>query len=390
MNACPVCQSQKLVDTITIDAVPIYCNVLSPDPDHALAVRKGDILLSCCEDCGHVFNRNFDPGLMDYSEEYENSLHYSPQFSRYAEDLAERLVDQYQLHSRTIIEIGCGKGDFLSLLCEKGNNRGFGFDRSVEQERATSNTSADITFVNDFYDEKYADHKADFIVCRHVLEHIDHPVPFLEKIRANLEEQPDTVLYFEVPNVLYTLKDMGIWDLIYEHCAYFSPDSLETVFRNAGFDVLALGESFGGQFLYIEAKARPAGAAPAAGNGNDLAALLDYVRAFNENYQSKVTDWTEKLDAIRQSGKSAVIWGGGSKGVTFLNVVPTANAIEYVVDLNPHKHAMHAPGGGQKIVAPDFLRDYLPDLVIVMNGIYKDEISRSLADMGVQAEVLSV
>jgi len=378
------------MDTITIDEVPVYCNVLSPSADHALAARKGDIHLSYCQDCGHVFNRNFNPELMDYSEEYENSLHYSPQFSSYADALAERLVKQYDLHSRRIIEIGCGKGDFLSLLCEKGNNQGFGFDRSVEQERASSKTSADITFVNDFYDEKYADQKADFIVCRHVLEHIDQPVPFLKKIRANLEAQPDTVLYFEVPNVLYTLKDMGIWDLIYEHCAYFSPNSLETVFCNSGFEVLSLGESFGGQFLYIEAKALPAKATSPGANGSTLPALLNYVSAFNESYQNKVADWTERLNNIKQSGKTAVIWGGGSKGATFLNIVQSADAIEYVVDLNPHKHAMHTPGSGQQIVAPEFLNEYSPDLVIVMNSIYKEEISRSLSDLGIRAEVLCV
>ena len=68
------------------------------------------------------------------------------------------------------------------------------------------------------------------------------------------------------------------------------------------------------------------------------------------------------------------MWGAGSKGVTFLNMIDSRYQIEYVIDINPRKHGKYIPGTGQKIVSPEFLREYIPDIVIVMNLIYENEI----------------
>jgi hypothetical protein len=64
--------------------------------------------------------------------------------------------------------------------------------------------------------------------------------------------------------------------------------------------------------------------------------------------------------------------------------------IEYVVDINPRKQGMYLAGTGQQIVAPEFLRSYSPDLVIIMNSIYRDEISAQLREMGSSPEVIAL
>ena len=53
--------------------------------------------------------------------------------------------------------------------------------------------------------------------------------------------------------------------------------------------------------------------------------------------------------------------------------------IEYAVDINPGKQGSYLAGSGQEIVAPAFLADYRPDVVIVMNRIYEKEIAEQLA-----------
>ena len=47
-------------------------------------------------------------------------------------------------------------------------------------------------------------------------------------------------------------------------------------------------------------------------------------------------------------------------------------------------------GTGQKIVAPEFLKDYKPDVVIVMNGIYCDEIGKDLKKLGLDPEIVAL
>lgn len=387
---CTVCGSKDVLQSVSIQKMPVYCNVLWPSQDEAINAALGDIELGYCQACGHVFNAAFDPELMDYTEEYENSLHFSPKFNEYAHALANRLIEKYDIRDKNIVEIGCGKGDFLTMLCTKGNNHGYGFDKSFEDERIDEEERQQITFIQDYYDDKHADINADLICCRHVLEHIQHPQQFLSDIRRTVDNRIDTILYFEVPNALYTLKDMGIWDLIYEHCGYFTESSLSTVFLQAGFDILEIGESFGGQYLYVEAKPSQNSPSAYAKQIYDLEGLSSYVAAFDNNYRSKVAQWSDELRCISDKGQRAVIWGGGSKGVTFLNVLKQSKSIDYVIDLNPHKHGMFVPGTAQIVMAPEFLKEYMPDYIIIMNQLYKDEIEQSARDMGISAEVLCV
>jgi hypothetical protein len=42
------------------------------------------------------------------------------------------------------------------------------------------------------------------------------------------------MFYLEVPNGLFTLRDLGIWDLIYEHCQYFTAASFVAVVEAFG------------------------------------------------------------------------------------------------------------------------------------------------------------
>ena len=70
----------------------------------------------------------FDSSLQEYCQNCEESQHVSPTFTKFARELAQRWIDRYDLHNKTILEIGCGKGEFLTLICELGNNRGIGID----------------------------------------------------------------------------------------------------------------------------------------------------------------------------------------------------------------------------------------------------------------------
>ena len=83
------------------------------------------------------------------------------------------------------------------------------------------------------------------------------------------------------------------------------------------------------------------------------------------------------------------MWGAGSKGVTFLNAVRD-EGIEYVIDLNSHKHGRYIPGTGQRVVPPAFLQEYRPDVVLVMNPIYHNEIQGQPRSLKVTVEVLPV
>ena len=100
------------------------------------------------------------------------------------------------------------------------------------------------------------------------------------------------------PNRLYTLRDLGIWDLIYEHPCYFSPGSLACTFQRAGFAVQTLYPTFAEQFLCVEAKPATLAvlAAGECGEPPDVAPLADYVARFATTYQRQLAHWRQELD----------------------------------------------------------------------------------------------
>jgi SAM-dependent methyltransferase len=344
--------------------------------------------LKYCAACMHVFNALYDATLAHYTPVYDNSLHFSPHFSQYATELAERLVDRYGLHGKTVVEIGCGKGDFLRELCEQGDCRGWGFDRSFDPDRVAEGPSSRINFVQDLYTAEYADRlHPDFVCCRHVLEHVADPRIFLDNIRQGFGDRTDAVLYFEVPNALFTLKDMGIWDLIYEHCGYFTLSSLTKAMTSSGFDVLGMGETFGGQFIFIEMRPGIGRVHADLPETHDPPAVGRYAAQFAGQYHEKLRFWRQRLGDLKQAKRTAVVWGGGSKGVTFLNVLGDTSGIDYVVDLNPHKQGKYVAGTGQLVVSPEFLHRFCPTDVIVMNPIYMKEIANLVQGLGLDVSL---
>ncbi len=381
-TSCPICRGSNVAPIADILAMPVLCNVLLPSKEAAQAVPRGDLKLSFCTKCGHVFNTSFDAARFDYTAEYENSLHFSARFQAFVEDLADRLIVTYGLRGKKVVEIGCGKGDFLGLLCERGPNEGIGFDPSFEPDLLEENASSRFTVVRDLYSETYADHDADLVCCRHVLEHVPQPRAFIETVRRAVGERTDTALYFEVPNVLHTFRDLAIWDLIYEHFSYFSPSSLAFLFAECGFRVERVNEVYGRQFIGIDARPGKAIGSSSKRSSEGVLHLARHVESFIEGFDAKKAEWRSMIDGFVSRGEKAVVWGAGSKGVTILNMLGVMDEIEYVVDINPRKQGKHIAGTGQRIVAPEFLKDVHPDAVIVVNPIYSEEIRATLSALG--------
>ena len=85
-----------------------------------------------------------------------------------------------------------------------------------------------------------------------------------------------------------------------------------------------------------------------------------------------------------------MLWGSGSKAVSYLTTLGITDEIEYVVDINPHKRGKFLAGTGHEIVLPEFLVEYRPDAVIVMNPIYGDEIRKGLERLGLHPDITAL
>jgi len=388
IRPCLLCGSASTVGLLEIEQIPVHCNLLWSTRQQARRVPRGDLRLVLCKECGHLFNASFRPELMEYGEAYENTLHYSPRFQRYARSLADHLVVRYDLRGKDIVEIGCGSGEFLELLCELGGNRGVGLDPSHRPGEEAESSRRRITFIPEFFGEQHATLPADLICCRQVLEHLRDPIDLLRMLRRAIGDRRDTVVFFEVPNALATFRDLGIWDLIYEHCSYFTPSSLRRAFASCGFEVRDLSERYADQFLTVEVLPGEDTDLTPGPMEDDPGRVDEYAATFRERYLAKMEAWRRQLDVLARAERRVVVWGGGSKGVTFLNALGNVNHIEFVVDINPRKQDMYVAGTGQRIVRPEFLLGYRPDVVIVVNPVYEREIQKAMKSLGLVTDLL--
>ncbi|HFB98404.1 MAG TPA: SAM-dependent methyltransferase, partial [Bryobacterales bacterium] len=144
---CPVCGKPGSETIYRQESVPVHSVLLFRSREEALNFPRGSLTLVRCDACGFVWNADFDESAMRYSAEYEETQGFSETFNGFQRKLAERLVERHGLRQKKLIEIGCGKGEFLTLLCELGRNTGVGFDPAYVRERSRSRESRRVRFI---------------------------------------------------------------------------------------------------------------------------------------------------------------------------------------------------------------------------------------------------
>ena len=76
--------------------------------------------------------------------------------------------------------------------------------------------------------------------------------------------------------------------------------------------------------------------------------LAGFVSRFSDEYWAKVSYWKRILSCLRDEGRKSVLWGAGSKGVSFVNMLDIGEEVGYLVDLNPYKDGRFVPGTGHQ------------------------------------------
>ena len=288
-------------------SVPTHSCLLLSSREEARSYPRGSIELAFCHCCGFISNLDFDPEQFDDSVVYEDTQHFSPRFTQYAESLVNRLVMEYNVRGKDVLEIGCGSGDFLAMLCAAGDNRGIGLDPACRREPCSDQP---ITFIGDLYSKKYRHLPADVICCRHTLEHIPSTRTFLQMVRETIGDRTETLVFFEVPDVRRILKEVAFWDIYYEHCSYFSAGSLARLFRTCGFEVLELVRDFSDQYLWLTARPCHDPTGPSFALEDDLDELSRYTQMFQDAHAESIRAWKRELKLESPSeGCRSVVWG---------------------------------------------------------------------------------
>jgi hypothetical protein len=344
----PTTRLDQLTEIYRVDNLPVFQNRMFLSAEEARNCVKGDVVLVQDRATGLIFNRAFNPELMQYDASYQNEQAVSGVFRDHLKNISA--VIERHFSGLSLIEVGCGKGHFLEQL----QSAGFtitGLDPTYE--------GSNPAVIKEYFGPETGLH-ADGVILRHVLEHVQNPVAFIEKVRdANGGKGK---VYIEVPCLDWICEHRAWFDIFYEHVNYFRLSDFRRMFGT----VYDSGHVFAGQYLYVVA---------------DLSSIrlpfYDEADAFEfpKNFLGAVDRHAERLQ--NKGSTNFAIWGGASKGVTFALFMRRAGVnIQYVIDINPAKHGKYLPSTGLLVQSPKQAIERLSrDAdIFVMNANYLQEI----------------
>ena len=306
-------------------------------------------------------NDAFDEKMINYNSDYDNSQSYSEEFKKHMLRVFNIIKKNLYKNSK-IVEVGCGKGDFIDLISKNSNHDVKGFDTSYKGNNKK---------IAKRYLTKRDSISADMIVLRHVLEHIPKPYEFLLLLKSVFKKSK---IYIEVPEYSWIKKNKAFFDITYEHVNYFTQTSLGKLFKKKKEQ----GLLFNKQYQYI------------------IADIKDLNQGFKSDYYSRnweyksfgnlFPDIIDKMNKVKKIARSnsVYIWGAGTKGCIFLNHCKNSNIlinkIKFAIDINPNKIGKYLPGSLIQIKSKEFFFKKIKnnDILLISNPIYKNEIIKEI------------
>ncbi len=337
---------EKAVLVFRQSKVPVFQNKVFASEYEAKQAPVAEVELVQSSVSGFIYNRLFNPALMHYDQNYQNEQANSGVFQDHLKRVLE-LLKSFGLENKKVVEVGAGKGVFFQLMLDEKIDC-WGFDPTYE--------GSNERIKKEYFSDKHSDINADVIIMRHTLEHIPKPFSFIHTIaKANNYKGH---LFVEVPTFDWISQKNAFWDIFYEHCNYFTEQSLGCMFHQP-----LTGHFFGGQYIYLWADLSKL--------KNEIAANFEYTKKKELVFEDKLNYYQEFIN--RHSGLA--IWGAGAKGSTFLNLLDKGRKqIKYVIDINPAKQNKFIASTAHPIYSPLVIEKDPPENILVMNENYLTEI----------------
>jgi SAM-dependent methyltransferase len=154
-------------------------------------------------------------------------------------DLIRGYLSKYLLGHKSILDVGCYTGQFLSSL--PGIHARYGVEPNVEAAKIAASREIDIVAktVDEFASTSGI---YDVIVACDVIEHVEHPLQFLQQLAPHLS--PSGYLFVTTGNYdswLWRLTGANFWYCYFpEHISFIGPRWVRHVQDKLGLNIVEL------------------------------------------------------------------------------------------------------------------------------------------------------
>jgi 2-polyprenyl-3-methyl-5-hydroxy-6-metoxy-1,4-benzoquinol methylase len=357
INKCRVCNhiffEEPLLCYENMPAVVQYL----PDAESVESDKGLDLEVFQCSGCGLVQLSN-EP--VPYYKEVIRAAAFSEEMKDFRMRQFKSFVEKYSLKGKKNVEIGCGRGEYLSIMQQFGIEA-YGLEHSDESVRQCLQNGLRVSkgFIESSTDKlDGAPFEAFYIL--NFLEHLPDPNSTLRGIYDNLTD--DAVGLVEVPNFDMILRNKLFSEFIGDHLLYFTKETLNTTLKLNGFEIIDCNEVWYEYIISAIVKKK---------------GKLDISHFYT--YQAQLKNEIEEY-LRRFKNKKVAIWGAGHQALAVISLINLADKIKYVVDSAPFKQGKYTPATHIRIVSPDALDSDPVDAVIVMAASYSDEVARIIRE----------
>ena len=345
-------------------------------PDAASVQQDKGVTLQLrqCSGCGLV---QFDCDPVPYYRDVIRAGGGSSTMRELRTTQYRHLIETYHLEGKTFFEAGCGRGEFLKFLQEFPVEI-YGMEHRADLVETAQKEGLHVWREFPEREDQHFGHSPeasmlpesgwsvpekpfDVFLSFNFLEHQPRPDIMLKAIWNNLAE--DGMGLVTVPSLEYILEKGSYYELIRDHIAYYTFDTLTPLLERNGF-VVEECEIINRDTLSVVVKKRPQ-----METGNLLECYVN-LRKEMDTYLKYLKAWNKKV----------AIWGASHQGFTLAATTKLGKKAEYIIDSAPFKQGKFAPASHLPIVGPEHFEEHPVDAIVITAPGYTDEIAASIRE----------
>ena len=356
---CRVCQSPFFSEPLLLlENMPCAAQNF-PDLSNVESDSGQDLELCQCRGCGLVQLSNSSVG---YHKDVIRASAFSEEMQDFRIDQFNKFVTDHNLQGKKVLEVGCGKGEYLSLI-EKAGAEAYGVEHLAEsveycQAKNLKVSQGYLTDSSEAYNSELSSGPFSAFFIMNFFEHLPDPNAMLDAITNNLIDY--AIGLIEVPNFDMILEQSLFSEFINDHLFYFTEESLRSTLNYNGFEVIQCHSIWHDYILSATVRRK---------QPKNL--------TFLSTHQEKITrEIHQFLD--KHNGKKIAVWGAGHQSLAVLSLTGMSSRIESVFDSAPFKQDKFTPATHIPIKNPDELDEEVIEVIIIMAASYSDEVFRTI------------
>ena len=376
INLCRVCGNNFFQKPLLI-----YNNMPSaaqyfPDKKSINQDKGVDLIVCQCSSCGLVQLKN---SPVSYYREVIRAAGFSKEMKQFRKKQFEKIIKDFNLNNKKIIEVGCGHGEYLSIMKELEINT-FGIEKSKE---AVKNCISKELNVSTGYieEESYKIDNApfDFFFILSFLEHLPNINVVLRGIYNNM--QNNGIGLIEVPNFNMILQKNLFSEFIRDHLFYFTSETLKSTLMINGFEVVSCQVIWYDYIISVIVKKiekiqlNHFNQFQDKIKNNVEKIQLNHFNQFQDKIKNDIEDYIKDFKK-----KRVAIWGAGHQALTLISLLNLQDKISYVIDSAHFKQNRYTPVTHIPIVSPEKIISDPIEAVIIIAASYSDEVAKILLE----------